>query len=124
MVEEKRTLKTEGKNDYLLTIVNEETRYTQQKYYSKDELKENHKLLKQQLRQLRENKATAKRVVKETSVEYTEQEKMVMEALEKFEKNKANKKALLDLEQIESTIKDFEKQCKEIEGAVPEVLRN
>ena len=119
-----RELKKISDNQYMLYMDDEENRLHQEKGYSKHELKEAYESLKLNLMQTKQALDAAKKNAKSMKVELTEEEERILELMEKASKQSKYKELAQQIEGQEKDYEMYKSQMKEIETAIPEVLRS
>jgi len=118
-----RKLKKISENEFLLVVNDKENRHLSEKGYNRDELREIYDSLKLQYEQMRMALRENNKKLAGLKVDISDKEKELLELMEKATKHNQ----YLELQkQVDKQAEDrdtFKKQMKEIEQAVPEVLR-
>ena len=123
-MKEDSELKKISEDEFYLVINRPDSKWYQEKGYSKQELKDNYELIDSQVTQLRHNLKKINDDIKKLNIkELSEEEKKFKALFKKMKSLESYDKLVVDKENIESQLSLFEDQLKEISLAVPEVKR-
>lgn len=111
-------------NRYLFTVVDKEQYFKQEKSYSKEEMIDIYKSVKNQLYQIGQAIGDTKRALDVNIAEDTPELREFMEQLNKVNKLMEKEKLEKQLEQQKQQQDMFELQLKEIKNAIPEIERS
>lgn len=111
------------KKFYLKTYDKENDLRTE-KGYTKEQLKEIHQSLKNQLEQVKQGIASTKKTMKANEVKMTKEEEKIADIMEKASKLVNYRKQEEQLKNMKNDFELFTKQKAEIEQRIPELKRN
>lgn len=111
-------------HDFKLVMKDEVNRHYQEKYWSKEELKDNYKSVKLNLDQTNHSLAAAKKNLDSLEVTLTPEEEKILLILQKAVKRDQYDKLKLQYEQQLKDRDMYASQVKELEKAIPELKRS